>query len=237
MTSTMSDSRWEQVSAPYGVAALRFTHWLDGTPRAWEGVPGLWWAEGGSVQGRDLAEQAAVELAPFTEARDGRLLLRAFEREGALALRVYDPEAPMRRGLAGIESYPGEGRWTFSGHFRPAAGDEEIVVRSIDGYARVTPATGTVEFDVDGSPVALAVSRDDDGLFAVIADATAADGAYPFRFLTMPAPDSDGTVAVDFDAAALPPCAFSDQYVCPLPPPQNRLPFAVKAGERRALRS
>lgn len=233
MTITAAGARWEQVSAPYGIAALRHTHWLDATPRSWEGAPGQWWAEDGRVHGRDLADAGEVTLEPGSDVREGALLLRAFARDGALALRVYDPENPARAQLRGIESYPHADGWVFPGRFTAAPEGELTLVRSIDGYERLLPATGTVALDVHGTPVRLTVSRDGAGLFAVIADA--AEGAHPFRFLTMPAPGADGAVTVDFGLAALPPCAFSDQYVCPLPPPQNRLPFAVTAGERRAV--
>jgi len=101
----------------------------------------------------------------------------------------------------------------------------------------IAPAGGVVDLEIEGTAVHLAVSADDDGLSAVIADATAQDGAYRFRFLPIDLPASDGTVTVDFTRAYLPPCAFSDEYVCPLPPAQNRFDFAIPAGERRAVRA
>ncbi|MEY2783891.1 MAG: hypothetical protein RL277_94, partial [Planctomycetota bacterium] len=36
-----------------------------------------------------------------------------------------------------------------------------------------------------------------------------------------------------FNQAYNPPCSFTHFATCPLPPPENRLPFAVPAGERR----
>ena len=39
------------------------------------------------------------------------------------------------------------------------------------------------------------------------------------------------TVVLDFNKAINPPCVFTAYATCPLPPPQNRLPFAVTAGE------
>jgi uncharacterized protein (DUF1684 family) len=33
-------------------------------------------------------------------------------------------------------------------------------------------------------------------------------------------------------APANPSCAYDDRWSCPLSPPENRLPFAVTAGER-----
>lgn len=236
MTSTATTARWEEVSAPFGIASLRHTHWLDGTPREFEGVPGQWWADGGAVHGRDLPELGTVSLAPQAQAREGRLRLRAIERDGALALRVFDPETPGRVNLTGIESYDSDDLWVFPARFIAADGGE-VTVHSVDGHERTVPATGSVQFDLAGTPIALTVSRDGDGLFAVIADETAADGAYRFRFLSLPAPAADGAVDIDFSTAYLPPCAFSDQYVCPLPPAENRLPIAVTAGEKRALRA
>jgi len=42
----------------------------------------------------------------------------------------------------------------------------------------------------------------------------------------------DGRVILDFNFAYFPSCAHSPRYVCPLAPAANRLPGAVRAGER-----
>ena len=46
------------------------------------------------------------------------------------------------------------------------------------------------------------------------------------------APGDSIPVTVDFNRATVPPCGFSSQMNCPLPPLQNRLPFPVRAGEK-----
>ena len=46
--------------------------------------------------------------------------------------------------------------------------------------------------------------------------------------------DGAGRTVLDFNFAYNPSCSYSDRYVCPLAPPQNRLPAAVRAGERLA---
>lgn len=236
MTTPVTLTRWEAVSGPFGLAALRHTHWLDSTPRSLDGVSGLWWADASTVHGRDVDALGAVDVAAFDEVQAGRLRLRAFARDGAFALRVYDPESPSRTSLRAIEAYPPDESWVLSGRFVAAPDAHTVTVRSIDGYEKSTPAVGTVEVDVEGEQVRLQVERVDAGLWAVITDATADDGAYRFRFLPLPAPDHDDLVRVDFNAAYLPPCAFSDHYVCPLPPRQNRISAAITAGERRAVR-
>jgi uncharacterized protein len=42
-------------------------------------------------------------------------------------------------------------------------------------------------------------------------------------------------VLLDFNFAYNPSCAYSDQWICPLPPPANTLPGRVAAGERTAF--
>jgi uncharacterized protein (DUF1684 family) len=44
----------------------------------------------------------------------------------------------------------------------------------------------------------------------------------------------DGRIVLDFNFAYNPSCSYSDQWVCPLAPAENRLPKLVRAGERFA---
>ena len=46
-------------------------------------------------------------------------------------------------------------------------------------------------------------------------------------------PPASGQVVLDFNKAYNPPCAFTAYATCPLPPPQNRLPIRIEAGEKR----
>jgi len=43
---------------------------------------------------------------------------------------------------------------------------------------------------------------------------------------------ASGTLVVDLNFAYNPSCAYDERWACPLSPPENRLPFAVTAGER-----
>ena len=50
------------------------------------------------------------------------------------------------------------------------------------------------------------------------------------RYLYTPLP-KDGRVALDFNRAMNPPCAFTNFATCPLPPKPNRLTVPIPAGE------
>ncbi len=42
----------------------------------------------------------------------------------------------------------------------------------------------------------------------------------------------DGKLIMNFNYAYHPSCAYNARWTCPLPPPQNKLPFAIPAGEK-----
>jgi uncharacterized protein (DUF1684 family) len=77
------------------------------------------------------------------------------------------------------------------------------------------------------------------GVFLPFGDKTNGDETFPGgRYLldTIKSADlgrsEDGRMILDFNFAYYPSCAYSAAWVCPLSPPENRLPVAVRAGER-----
>ena len=73
----------------------------------------------------------------------------------------------------------------------------------------------------------------DDEVFVIFGDTT--NGAETYgggRFLYADlVPGS--RIVLDFNKAYNPPCAFTPYATCPLPPRQNRLPLAIRAGEKK----
>lgn len=240
-------ARLRATLSPLGIASLTATHWLTGEPQRLPGVPGAWRADVDTIvgRGRELdglpvlrdGEEVGVvtgELARLSQGEDivaGERRLRFFDRDGSLALRVLDPGAPVRRSTADIGHFPPDERWVLDGLFTPAEPTATFAVTAIDGHVGEERLAGTVTLTVGDEPLELTVTGGPSGLRAVIADGTSGTESYRFRFLGMPAPGADGSVRVDFNRAYLPPCAFSDQYVCPLPPPNNRFATPVRAGE------
>ncbi|MDH6710984.1 uncharacterized protein (DUF1684 family) [Kitasatospora sp. MAA19] len=249
-----SDNRAASVSAPHGQLALTGTYWLEPEPAEIPGLPGRWSADAEGVRVRAAAGDGITVggaggpvdgealLRPDTDsaadtATLGDLLLVPIEREGELALRVFDPAAPRRTAFAGISAYPYSPEWAVPAVFTPFEEDgaQSVLVPNADGKERPLAVTGRIAFTVAGEHRTLTVSRSGDRLSGVIADATSGIDTYRFRFITLPAPDADGRTVLDLNRAYLPPCAFADHFICPFPPPGNRLDFAVEAGERQVL--
>ncbi|MFJ9446375.1 DUF1684 domain-containing protein [Kitasatospora sp. NPDC101235] len=197
---------------------------------------------GASVDGEGAPVDGEVLLRPDSDpaadtATLGDLLLVPIEREGELALRVFDPAAPRRTAFAGISAYPYAPEWAVPAVFTPFEDDDarSVVVPNADGRERPLAVSGQIAFTVAGEHRTLTVSRSGGRLSGVIADATSGIDTYRFRFITLPAPDAEGRTILDLNRAYLPPCAFSDHFICPFPPPGNRLDFAVEAGEKQVL--
>ena len=82
-----------------------------------------------------------------------------------------------------------------------------------------------------GKKLRLTPVTEDDQLFFIIRDQTAGKSTYPAARFLYARPAKDGVVVLDFNKAYNPPCVFTPYATCPLPPPENRLPIAVTAGE------
>jgi uncharacterized protein (DUF1684 family) len=96
---------------------------------------------------------------------------------------------------------------------------------------------GTLEFTLKGQPMKLSAfvevgSPNLDHLFVPFTDLTSGTESYPAgRYLDLDR-NATGIYIVDFNKAYQPYCYFNATYDCPYPPPENRLPVPIRAGER-----
>ncbi len=181
---------------------------------------------------------AEIEMSPDTTGsptrlRSGSLSMVLIRRGDRLGIRVWDREAPARRTFPGRQWFPIDDRYRVMAGFEPYATPRAILTPDISGGMQALDIPREVSFDLLGRQLRLVVSEEDEGgLFLIFADATAGASTYPAgRFLYAP-PPADGKVEIDFNRAYNPPCAFTPYATCPLPPPRNRLPVPIEAGER-----
>ncbi|OXR40380.1 hypothetical protein B7C42_07546 [Nocardia cerradoensis] len=217
-------------TAAHGLAAAIGTHWLGDEPIHIDGLPGAWVAVDGRAVGAD-ADGFRVELEPGRGHVLGALLLQPLIRAGELALRVFDPQAATRTGLAGIDAFAPDRAWVIEGVAEKISAT--LRLDHIDGFVSENAAS-RIHLTVGGRDIAFEGVRTPEGDTQItFADATNGTETQRFRFLTVPPPNHSGRVTVDFNRAYLPPCTFSDHYLCPLPPAPNRLDIPIRAGETR----
>jgi uncharacterized protein (DUF1684 family) len=159
------------------------------------------------------------------------------------------PESPLspeeRAVFTGLRWFPPDPAYRVPARVEPAdgtvldvdTGGEDGVVR----YRRV----GSLRFQLGGRDCSLtmmALIAYGGGLFVPFTDATSGHETYGGgRYLADTAKDTDGgcleiragsaDVVLDFNYAYHPSCHYSPRWACPLAPPENRLPVAVRAGE------
>ena len=155
-------------------------------------------------------------------------------RQGRLAIRVKDPESEARRAFRGLTYFPIDPSWRIEARVEPGDGPRPIAVPNVLGAETSEPSPGTLVFERGGETYRLTpvLEEGETDWFVIFADATNGRDTYGAgRFLYV-APAKDGRTVIDFNKAYNPPCVFTDYATCPLPPPQNRLPIRVEAGEK-----
>jgi uncharacterized protein (DUF1684 family) len=171
----------------------------------------------------------------------GDALVEVARRDGNSMVRPRDPSHVVRTRYVGTPTYPPSTDWVVRATLVPYDRPRSITVgASVEGLQHVCESPGEVEFQLAGRSCRLIAFNDEDPdeLLFVFADLTSGTTTYALcRFLSTDGPDARGDVILDFNRARNPPCAYTDFATCPLPPPDNRLPVRVEAGEKVPLTS
>ena len=169
-----------------------------------------------------------------TVVSSGSLRFFVIERAGRLGVRVRDLDSPRRLDFRGLDYFPGSTDWNISARFEPYEPARHIKIINILGMEDDALAPGALVFTRNGQQWrldAILESPGDTQLFVMFQDGTSGHETYGGgRYMEVPLP-AGGTTQLDFNKAYNPPCALNDFATCPLPPPQNRLPLRVDAGE------
>lgn len=185
------------------------------------------------------ARQRRVELAWRDAANPtivsvGTLSLLVIDRSDRKALRVKDSASERRTHFAGLDYFPIDPSWRIEARWVPFAKSRLVPITNLLGQTSPGVVPGKAVFEREGRTYELLPLDEgpDQPLFFVIADATSGKETYPAaRFVYAERP-RDGVIVLDFNRAYNPPCAFTPFATCPLPPKENRLPIAVRAGEK-----
>jgi hypothetical protein len=193
---------------------------------------------------------AAAGIIPVDPATDknaphltiGTLNMYVIRRADRFALRIKDSNGPARTGFHGLKWFAPNKKYRLSAKWTPYNPPKTVALAtSLAGISYRQPVPGIAEFTIDGKTYGLEPVIEDPAvaeLFFVLRDATSATTSYPAcRFLYTGFPDhgveKPGALMLDFNRLENPPCAYTGYATCPLPPPQNRLPIAIPAGEQR----
>lgn len=170
-----------------------------------------------------------------TYVRAGTINFYILEQGGRYFLRVRDSESARRKNFAGIENYPVDAKWRIEAKWVPFDTPRQLPITNVVGLTQDAACPGKAVFTIEGRTYELLPLQDapDDDLFFILTDATAGGETYEASRFLYSAPPKDGKVVLDFNKLYNPPCAFTPFTTCPLPPKENVLPFALRAGEKK----
>jgi len=182
------------------------------------------------------------QVQPLQTDRDGQptiighgsLSFFVVERDGRFAARVRDRDWSSRQAFSGVDCYPEDPAWRIEADWLPLDPPLNMEVPNVTGELKPVSVAHKAVFTVGGQVAELLpMSVSEREVFFVFRDRSSGRDTYGAgRFLKVPAAKA-GRITLDFNRAFNPPCAFTPFATCPLPPPENWLPFAVPAGEKR----
>ncbi|MHC2990992.1 hypothetical protein OB13_05115 [Pontibacter sp. HJ8] len=104
---------------------------------------------------------------------------------------------------------------------------------STEAYIRYAHASFTLEGQPQRLTLYKKVNEEKEELFVPFTDKTNGFETYGGgRYIDVPFKEGAKTATIDFNRAYSPFCAYNAEYVCPVPPKDNRLTVAIPAGEK-----
>jgi uncharacterized protein (DUF1684 family) len=155
---------------------------------------------------------------------------------------LRDPQSPLKpedqERFNGLAYYTPDKSFAFTSVLERLDPPQSIVMATSKDRPREMQFIGRLPFVYQGKEYRLRVymPKDTSGgayWFIPFTDATTGGETYGGgRYIDIDHVESD-SVVLDFNFAYNPYCAYNDRYDCPIPPAENRIPFAVTAGEKK----
>lgn len=137
-----------------------------------------------------------------------------------------------------LKYFPIDQSYAVTASFTAAATPAPLQMPTSAGKMRDMEQVGTLSFTLKGQLLTLGAfvetGTSPDRLFVPFTDLTSGTETYAAgRYLELDR-TATGIYRIDFNRAFHPYCYYNENYDCPYPPPSNRLPVPVRAGEKLA---
>ncbi len=163
--------------------------------------------------------------------------LSFYPGEDRVTFIVYDPERPEKRSFDHLLYYAPDRSFAVGARLLELADPDEIEMLTNRGLKKTFNRYARIRFRVDGKDQELTAFKSkltgegSESLFIPFRDSTAGRDTYGAgRFLDIDEPQS-GHFVLDFNRAYNPLCNYSPAFNCPIPPRENHLGVAIRAGE------
>jgi len=199
-----------------------------------------WYAQGQEEVTCRVGDEAVLS----GDALDGRaicdvgdLFLSVYPTDDRVTFIIFDPERPEKRSFDHLLYFPPDRSYAVNARLVVHKKPEEIEMLTSRDLKKTFYRYAKIEFRLGGKDQELSAFKSDltgEGsgyLFIPFRDATTSRETYGAgRFLEIEEPDEEHFV-LDFNRAFNPLCNYSPAYNCAIPPRENHLQVAIRAGE------
>ncbi|MDA4125600.1 MAG: DUF1684 domain-containing protein [Thaumarchaeota archaeon] len=168
-----------------------------------------------------------------------RALSRFREEKDKFYLTGHDSPLPFgeKPRFTGLKYFDPDPSYRFEAKLQRASNPDAVIMATSKGTRQLFNREGYFDLNILGKPVRLhayqSAERADPNLFIPFRDATSGKESYgSARYLDLEV-EHDDEYVVDFNYAYNPYCAYSEDFVCPLPPRENWLIVPTRAGEKK----
>ncbi|MEZ2347357.1 DUF1684 domain-containing protein [Terriglobus sp. RCC_193] len=201
------------------------------------------------LDGKPLVQRQVLLLTELSQQwiTNGGISLRIHKEGQGAWLQVFDAKSEPLQSLHPLHYYAPSPEYRVTAEWIPLPKGYHLTYhRTNGGNDLAQNAPGYVRFSLHGQEYRLYATTYPDMLFVVFRDLTSKTETYPAaRYLEIPYnshafdpkhpfdPAKRTKMALDFNQAVNPACAYNPNTHCPIAPPENRLPVAIPAGEKR----
>lgn len=188
------------------------------------------------INGKRITQKTLIFSNPedMVLVSSGSLQFNIIKRSEKIGIRLRDFQSKNLTQFKGISYFPTDSSWKIKAQFIKPAFKQHIIIKNALGQENPTELAGKIRFEYKGNFYTLDAISEGEYLLVVMGDNTSGISTYAAgRFLYIRKTDAEkDDFHIDFNMAYNPPCVFTPFATCPIPPPQNMLPFEVTAGEK-----
>jgi len=148
----------------------------------------------------------------------------------------FDPHSPLtseqKQTFSGLNYFDVNEELRFELEIAQFEDQKSIQMLTSTGDLRTFLRFGKVHFKVEGESASLTVFSNEHGFFIPFVDSLAGNETYGAGRYLDPELNESGKLVLDFNLVYNPYCAYNEMYSCPIPPSENRLSVAIRAGEK-----
>lgn len=179
---------------------------------------------------RDIAEETLIEIGPFA--------VRPYVQSDTGILILFDSRLTADDRFVPPSHFPIDPTWRFEAPLIRSPEPRTVRLQTSLGRTKEYRRVGHFMLRVGESTIKVYayqptfVERPAELLSILFTDLTTGKETYGTgRYLDLD-PPIDGLYTIDFNRAYNPLCDYTSAYNCPIPPRENRLEVAIRAGER-----